>query len=96
MGVKTFSVLNTIGVYFEGEIPGTICFVPTKLLVNNVLNEGMYLNEGWATLNIKAQWPQRGIGSHLFPDISKPFYDEARCRDHGNRIIALRSQTVAA
>lgn len=64
-------VFDVPGNLYEGQIPGTACFVPDSLVKRGKLNEGQYVSQGWATLNIKAQ--PLGAGSHLFPDLSKPY-----------------------
>ena len=72
MNIKSFCVLGVVGRFFEGEIPGTVCFVPNSLASRRKLDECQYLLQGWASLNIKAQPVELRIGSHLFPDLTKP------------------------
>jgi hypothetical protein len=70
--MKTLSVLGSEGYFYEGEFSGTICFVPASAIQAGRLNEALYVAQGWASLNIKAQKPRGGVGSHLFPDLDKP------------------------
>ena len=84
------NVLGTEGGFYEGTFKGTLCFVPHSLIRNGQLDEGRYVAQGWASLNIKAQQPRGGIGSHLFPNLSKPVSDAERCERLKTRIDELR------
>jgi hypothetical protein len=94
--IKTFSVLGSEGYFYEGEFSGTICFVPVSAIQAGRLNEALYVAQGWASLNIKAQKPRGGVGSHLFPDLDKPCTDTARCEHIKSRIEQLRPQPISA
>ncbi len=94
--MKTFNVLGVEGYFYEGEFSGTICFVPVSVIQAGRLKEGQYVGQGWASLNIKAQQPRGGIGSHLFPDLDKPCTDTAGCERIKTRIEQLRPQPVSA
>lgn len=99
MKIKThaeYEVLATKGRFYEGTLAGTVCFVPSSLIQVARLNEGQYVRQGWASLNIKAQQPRNGVGSHLFPDLTKPFEDAEGCARMKERIEQLRPQPVAA
>jgi hypothetical protein len=91
-----YEVLATKGRFYEGTLAGTICFVPNDLIQGGQLGEGPYVRQGWASLNIKAQQPRNGIGSHLFPDLTKPFEDAEGCARMKERMEQLRPQPVAA
>ena len=93
---QTQSVLGQEGYFFEGEIPGSVCFVPVTAIRAGKLDEGRYVQQGWASLNIKAQSPRTGIGSHLFPDMSKPCSDANACSCLKARLEALRPQAISA
>ena len=94
--MKTLSVLGSEGYFYEGEFSGTICFVPASAIQAGRLNEALYVAQGWASLNIKAQKPRGGVGSHLFPDLDKPCIDTARCEHINSRIEQLQSQPISA
>jgi hypothetical protein len=91
---KTLKVLGVEGYCYEGELRGTICFVPLTMVRAGRLDDGQYVLQGWASLNIKAQKPRGGIGSHLFPDLSKPYADPVGCERLKARIEQLRPQPV--
>lgn len=86
--VKSYSLFGVTGSFFEGQIPDTICFVPDSLVKEGLLDEGLYVVQGWAALNIKAQ--PFGIGSHMFPNLMKPIEDEALCAKRCETLIRLR------
>ena len=90
------SVLGQEGCFFEGEIPGSVCFVPLSVIREGKLDEARYVEEGWASLNIKAQSPRAGIGSHLFPDLAQPCLNAHACALHRTRLEALRPQAIPA
>jgi hypothetical protein len=90
------SVLRQEGYFFEGEIPGSLCFVPLTAIKDGKLDEGRYVQQEWASLNIKAQSPRSGIGSHLFPNMEKPCSDTDACGRLKTRLEALRPQLVPA
>ena len=92
----TYEVLGIKGAFFEGTLADTICFVPFTLVQEGRLNEGQYVLQGWASLNIKAQQPRNGIGSHLFPNLNKPFSNAAGCTRMQARMEQLRPQMTAA
>lgn len=60
MNIKRITVLDAAGWFFEGEIPGTVCFVPDHLIQGDKLDEGRYVLQGWAARNLKAQPDDRG------------------------------------
>ena len=90
---KRYSILGALGSFFEGTFAGTICFVPRRLIRNGALDDAQYVVEGWASLNIKAQTPRNGIGSHLFPNLDKPCTDVVRCERLKARIEQLRPES---
>ena len=90
------SVLGQEGNFFEGEIPGSVCFVPLTVIKDGKLDEGRYVQQGWASLNIKAQSPRSGVGSHLFPDMQMPCSDADACSRLKIQLEALRPQPVPA
>lgn len=92
----THEVLGTKGTFYEGTLPGTVCFVPFALVESGRLNEGQYVLQGWASLNIKAQQPRGGIGSHLFPNLGKPYADPEGCALLKQRMEQLRPQPITA
>lgn len=96
MKITTSKVLGVEGNFYEGEFSGTICFVSLAVIQGGCLNEGHYVLQGWASLNMKAQQPRGGIGSHLFPNLDKPCTDSAACARIKARIEQLRPQVVAA
>jgi hypothetical protein len=96
MKIQYFSVLDTSGKFFEGEIPGTVCFVPDSLVTEGRLDQGHYVLQGWASLNIKAQTEHLGIGSHLFPNLCKPFNDKIICDKIKARMTQLRPKALIA
>jgi hypothetical protein len=96
MKIKMFTVLEVVGQFYEGDVPGTVCFVPNNLIRGNKLDEGPYVLEGWASLNIKAQPEDMGIGSHLFPDLQKPYANQSVCAKIAERIANQRPQLVKA
>jgi hypothetical protein len=90
-----YNVLGSRGKFYEGTLAGTICFVPSALLQGGQLNEGQYVLQGWASLNIKAQQPRDGIGSHLFPNLSKPYTDAEGCARMKERMEQFRPHPIA-
>jgi len=96
MNNRTYSVLGEKGCFYEGEFDGTVCFVPLELIQDGQLNRGRYVSRGWASLNIKAQEPEGGVGSHLFPDLEKPYGDPAGCERMKARIEQLRPEPEIA
>ncbi len=66
------------GTFFEGaahpdlqEVHPLYTFIPKTLLRNGQLDEKKYVQSHWAAINCAAN-SQKAIGSHLFPDLSKP------------------------
>ena len=96
MDDKTYHVLGVEGCFYEGRLSGTVCFVPFALVQAGRLNEGLYVVQGWASLNIKAQQPRAGIGSHLFPNLAKPYTDPSGCERIKARMEQLRPQPMPA
>lgn len=90
------TVLDTVGSFFEGQIPRTVCFVPSSLISGGKLDEGQYVLQGWASLNIKAQPRDLRVGSHLFPDLKKPCNNQADCERIGELITMQRPQVETA
>jgi hypothetical protein len=96
MKIMTTSVFGVPGGFYEGEFPGTICFVPAALISAGQLDQPRYVLDGWASLNIKAQPLDRRLGSHLFPDLTKPVADPQRCAETKHELERLRPRAVAA
>ena len=96
MKISITSVFGVPGRFYEGEFPGTICFVPLALVASGQLDQPKYVLEGWASLNIKAQPLHRRLGSHLFPDLKKPVADPGRCAETKHELERLRPRAVAA
>ncbi len=66
------TVLGVTGRFYQGEVPGAICFVPLVLVEESRLNCAKYVAGQWASLNIKAQRLNRRL---------KPFEQPMRrCR----------------
>jgi len=58
------------GWLFEGELPGTLCFVPARFLDDaGVFDEVAYAGSFWSGANLGALPEELGIGSQLFPAI---------------------------
>jgi hypothetical protein len=95
MRIHTESVLDVEGAFFSGDVPGTVCFVPTSMLSAGQLDRATYVAEGWASLNIHAQPPELRLGSHLFPDLKKPVTQSA-AQETKTRLQRLRPQAVGA
>jgi hypothetical protein len=87
---KTHNVLGTEGSFYDGEIPGTICFVPAELLQAGLLEKERYVLDGWASLNMKAQKPFVCAVRYLFPDPAHPYFGEPDCDRMQARMEALR------
>lgn len=96
MKIRLFTLLDTVGAFFEGEIPGTVCFVPNSLVNGGKLDEGQYMLQGWASLNIKAQPRDLRVGSHLFPDLKRPCNNQAVCERIGELITKQRHLIATA
>jgi len=70
------------GRFFEGlahpdvqNINPTYTFIPSDLIKNGLLDETKYVQSHWAAINCAANW-EKGIGSHLFPNLEKPLAKE--------------------
>ena len=70
------------GTFFQGsahpdlqEVHPLYTFIPKTLLTNGHLDEKKYVQSHWAAINCAAN-SQKAIGSHLFPDLSKPIEEK--------------------
>jgi hypothetical protein len=86
MKIGASTVLGTAGGFFQGDLPGTVCFVPLSCIQKEGLNHGEYVKKGWATRNQKAQSADLKLGSHIFPNLQMPITDEAICRQFTQRL----------
>jgi hypothetical protein len=57
------------GWLFQGELPGTVCFVPEKFLTGGVFDWNGYAGSLWSGANLGALPEDQGIGSQGFPEI---------------------------
>ena len=78
------------GSIFEGEIPGTFCFVPQDCIFADSagvhVNEIEYIHSGWDVRNMR--FSDATDGQHLFPKSFSPVtdLDAAPVRDFLDRI----------
>ena len=58
------------GWLFEGELPGTVCFVPARFFsAEGVFDEAAYAGSLWSRANLGALPEDQGIGSQAFPEL---------------------------
>jgi hypothetical protein len=69
--MKTVVVKGVSGSVFQGEWPGTYCFVPTGALEANAIDRKVYLDGRWGERNFRAN-NGVSIGNTLLPDLSQP------------------------
>ena len=58
------------GWLFEGELPGTVCFVPARFLSpEGDFDQIAYAGSVWSRANLGALPDDLGIGSQAFPEV---------------------------
>jgi len=62
---QTQSVLGQKAISSKGKYPFSL-FVPVTAIRAGKLDEGLYVQQGWASLNIKAQSPRTELAAICF------------------------------